>query len=366
MSTINQSATTAIKFENSKDRDFTKTLNKRVSEYFKSNNLPKHANTEMIFKTIFMFGLYLVPYFAQYTATNLWLFFGLYLLMGLGKAGLGLSVMHDANHGAYSGKPWVNKLLSYTMNVIGGNSMNWKIQHNVFHHTYTNIDTHDEDIRPRFILRFSPNAEHRSFHKFQHIYAWFLYGFMTISWLLYKDFAQFFAYHQSGILKKYVNPLLGWVVLIGSKIFYLAYILIIPMILTDFAWWQVFLGFVLMQYVAGFVLAAIFQPAHVMEMNEFPQVEEDQNVKNNWTIHQFKTTCNFARKNKWLSWYAGGLNYQIEHHLFPTICHVHYRRISEIVKSTAQEFNVPYHTMDSFREALVMHGRMLYKLGNTA
>ncbi len=363
MNSIYQSATTTVRFQNNQNRDFTKILNTRVAEYFKSNNKRKYANSEMVIKTIFMFSLYFIPYALLFVISDLWILFLLFFIMGVGNAGLGLSVMHDANHGAYSNRKWVNGLLGYTLNLIGGNATNWKIQHNVFHHTYTNIVTHDEDIRPRFILRFSPHARKFAFHKFQYIYAWFLYGFMTISWLFVKDFAQLRAYHRTGILEKHIYPPKAWAWLIASKLLYFFYALALPIIFTPFAWWQVLIGFILMQYVTGWILAVIFQPAHVMEINDFPVVNNESNIEDNWTIHQFKTTCNFAKKSRIFSWYVGGLNYQIEHHLFPNICHVHYRKIASIVSKTASEFNVPYHTMDTFREALIRHGKMLYKLG---
>jgi len=353
----------SIKFQNSKSETFSKLLKSRVNDYFEKNDINKFANSEMVIKTVFMYLLYFVPFAFLFTAESAWMFFLCYFLMGTGKAGIGLSVMHDANHGAYSNKKWVNQLVGYSLNVIGGNSTNWKIQHNVFHHTYTNISTHDEDIRPRFILRFSPHAERKSFHKYQHIYAWFLYGFMTFSWIIVKDFVQLTGYHKKGILQKYNNVYKAWATLIFTKIYYYSYIIVLPILFTPFTWWQVALGFLLMHYVAGFILAVIFQPAHVMEHNLYPEPNAENLIEENWMVHQLQTTCNFARKNKLLSWYVGGLNYQVEHHLFPSICHVHYKKIAEIVKNTAAEFNMPYHDIGSFREALVSHGKMLYQLG---
>lgn len=361
-----KTASTVLTFKNLQDKDFTTTLHKRVSAYFKEKGISRHANANMVFKTIFMFSLYLIPYPFVYMTGNIWMMLGLYFIMGLGTAGIGLSVMHDANHGAYSSKKWLNRLIGYSLNAIGGNALNWKIQHNVFHHTYTNIVTHDEDIRPRVILRLSPHSPHYGLHKFQHIYAWFLYGLMTISWLLVKDFAQFASYQSTGMLKKHVNPVMGWTGLILSKIFYYGFIMVLPAIFTPFSIWQTILGFMVMQYVAGFILAIIFQPAHVMDVTEYPVSDDGLTIENNWNIHQMQTTCNFARKSKLFSWLVGGLNYQVEHHLFPNICHVHYKNLSPIVKQTAEEFNVPYHTMDTFTEALVRHGRALKKFGQAA
>ncbi|WP_258102914.1 acyl-CoA desaturase [Marinoscillum sp. MHG1-6] len=346
-----------------KDEEFSKTLNQRVNHYFKTENRTKHANLEMVIKTIMMYSLFLVPYFFIYAVSNPYLAISLYALMGVGMAGLGLSVMHDANHGSYSNKKWINRLLGYTLNVIGGNATNWKIQHNVFHHTYTNIDSHDEDVRPRFIMRFSPHAKRQWFHRFQYIYAWILYGFMTVSWILFKDVVQLMSYQKTGILKKHADTRSAWMWLICTKSIYYTYIVVIPWVFTPLVFWQALLGFFAMHYVAGFILAIVFQPAHVMEMTEFPMANSNDHIEENWTVHQLKTTCNFAMKSKWLSWYVGGLNFQVEHHLFPHICHVHYPAISRIVQQTASEYSIPYHSISTFWGALVTHGRMLYKLG---
>ncbi len=285
--------------------------------------------------------------------------------MGLGKAGIGLSVMHDANHGAYSRKKWINSIVGYSLNLVGGNATNWKIQHNVKHHTYTNVTGMDEDISPKGgILRFDPNTPIKKHHKWQHIYAWVLYGLMTMSWIIVKDVSQLVQYTKDGMLRKQTKSITrAWAWLIITKLFYYSYILALPLLFTSLPWYHILLGFILMHYVAGFTLAIIFQPAHVMEDHSFESVENSDTVEENWAVHQLKTTCNFAQKNKILSWFAGGLNYQIEHHLFPTVCHVHYRKIAKIVKETAEEYGVPYRSYPTFISALVSHGKMLYVLG---
>lgn len=359
-----QSAISTLQFTRGKDQDFTVTLNQRVNQYFRSNNIRKQANAAMVFKTMVMYALFVVPYMALYVIDVSWYtLIPIYMLMGVGMAGLGLSVMHDANHGAYSNKKWLNKLLGYTLNFIGGNATNWKIQHNVFHHTFTNIDTHDEDVRPRFILRFSPHAKRQTFHRFQHVYAWFLYGFMTLSWVLFKDVSQLITYQKTGILKKQTSVTAAWFWFFFTKVFYYFCILALPIWMGATSIAEAVVGFVILHYVAGFILAIVFQPAHVLECTEFPLAGEEGKVEENWTVHQLKTTCNFAMNNRWLSWFVGGLNFQVEHHLFPNICHVHYPKISQIVKRTASEFGVPYHSIPTFWGALVMHGNMLYKLG---
>src|SRR5688572_28258886 len=346
--------------------EFSATLQKRVNAYFKQNNIKRHGNSEMILKSIFMFTLYFGPYMLILSGliTNPWLMLLPVFVMGFGLAGIGLSVMHDANHGAYSDKAWVNSLMGYSINLIGANAFAWKIQHNVLHHTYTNVHEHDEDISPRGVLRLSPHSSWKAIHKFQHVYAWFLYGLMTIVWLGIKDYVRLIRYHRDGTAKKQkANIVREWAILIISKLTYVGYIYVIPVLLTPLLWWQVLLGILLMHYMAGFILAIIFQPAHVIDGTEFPLPDANNALENNWAIHQLHTTTNFGNESRWFSWYVGGLNFQIEHHLFPNICHVHYRKIASIVRETTREFDLPYKSSRTFAGALLGHARLLKDLG---
>lgn len=354
-----------IKFP-SHSQNFFGTLNQRVNEYFKSRSISRHANTKMVVKTIFMFTIYFVPYalILTQTITSTPGLVVLCIVMGVGIAGIGLSVMHDANHGAYSKKAWINNLLGYSLNVIGGNAINWKIQHNVLHHTYTNIHEADEDISPRGVLRMSPSSDWKPMHQFQHLYAWFFYGLMTIVWVLVKDFVRIIKYTKDGLIQKQKTSVRNeWTVLVLSKLMFIFYLIIIPVLITPILWWQAIVGVLIMHYIAGFILAIIFQPAHVIDGTEYPLPDEKGNMENAWAIHQLHTTTNFANRSYLFSWYVGGLNFQVEHHLFPTICHVHYKNISAIVKQTAEEFNLPYKSQSTFVKALYLHAKLLKELG---
>lgn len=354
-----------IRFSSAK-AEFYSTLNQRVNEYFKEKNLSRSGNIEMFLKTVFMFMLYLIPYFLMLTGvvTNIWWMLSFCVVMGIGVGGIGLSVMHDANHGAYSNKPWLNTLLGLSLNIVGGNAFNWKVQHNVLHHTYTNIHDVDEDISPRGILRLSPHGEWRSFHRFQHWYAWFFYGLMTLVWVIAKDYVRIVKYHKEGLVKKQKTTIENeWAVLIFSKIVYVLYIFVIPALVLSVAWWQVLIGFLIMHYVAGFILAVIFQPAHVIDGTEYPLPDNSGKMDNSWAIHQLHTTTNFANNSRFFSWYVGGLNFQVEHHLFPNVCHVHYRKIATIVEHTAKEFGLPYKSERTFIDALYGHAKLLKQLG---
>ena len=363
----NQETLKPIRFSQKIGRDFNSTLKKRVRAYFKENNIDKYANTNMKIKTIFMVTLYFAPYLLMVTGvvTNIWLITLCWVLMGFGTAGIGLSIMHDANHGAYSKNPKVNFFVGRIVNLVGGYAPTWKIQHNILHHSYTNVHGYDEDVSPALsILRFSPKDKYIPIHRFQFIYAWFFYSMMTLMWVTTKDFQQLFRYRKMELTKtedpKFRNL---FIELLVTKIFYYIYVIIIPIMVMDIAWWAIILYAIGMQLIAGFILAIIFQPAHVVPETEFPEPDLDLKIENNWAIHQLQTTSNFAPKSRIFYWLVGGLNYQVEHHLFPNICHVHYKKLSKIVKATAEEFGIPYYSEPTFFAALRSHGRMLRKLG---
>jgi linoleoyl-CoA desaturase len=355
----------AAKFDKNHSKEFITDLRQTVDEYFKKNNISRFGNTNMLLKSIFMICLYVIPYFIMLSGlvTNAWLFWMLWLLMGVGMAGIGLSVMHDANHGAFSKHKSLNTLFGLTLNFLGGSAKNWRIQHNRLHHTFTNVDGLDPDVTPMPLLRFCPTAPKKKIHKFQHYYAWFFYCLMTISWATNKEFKQLKDFKKDGVIqKKEYGPLL--LEMVGWKIIYYLYMLVIPMLMIDslnFGFWLI--CFVSLHFVASFILATIFQTAHIMPECEYPSVNNEGTIENNWAIHQLQTTSNYSPKSVFFSWFIGGLNFQVEHHLFPNICHVHYQKISSIVKQKAKEYDLPYHTQKNYATALNQHFKMLKILG---
>jgi linoleoyl-CoA desaturase len=253
------------------------------------------------------------------------------------------------------------------MNFVGGYSLNWQLQHNTLHHTYTNIHEHDEDIAPPGFLRFEPHAELKKIHRFQFLYAWFFYGMMTMMWATTKDFMQLVRYNKMGLLAiKKTTFKKELYLLILNKIFYLSYSLGLPILLIHQPWYLVFAGWLIMHFTCGLILALIFQPAHVVDLTEFPLPDATGNMQDDWAAHQLKTTTNFATKSWAFSWFVGGLNFQVEHHLFPNICHVHYKKLAPIIKKTAQEFNLPYYSKKTFVGAVAAHAKLLYALGKPA
>ncbi|MFB6258912.1 MAG: fatty acid desaturase [Flavobacteriales bacterium] len=354
-----------IRFNKQDRPGFYKELRKKVNAYFKENGKAKTANTRMKVKTAFMLLLYTLPLVLLLSGVigSLLIMFLMWGLMGLGMVGIGTSIMHDANHGSYSKKQGVNKTLGYLVNLVGGYHVNWKIQHNVLHHTFTNVEGFDEDIE-NAMFRFSPNADRKRIYRFQAFYAPILYGIMTLYWLLGKDPIQLKGYADRDLLKTQGRNL--WTALTEmslNKVAYLGLTLLLPMLLLPFPWWQTLLGFLSMHFIAGLFLSLIFQPAHVITDVDFYVPDSKGGIENDWAVHQFKTTANFARGSKAFSWFIGGLDQQVEHHLFPNICHVHYRKIAPIVKEIAKNYEVPYYEHKTFFGAIGGHFRMLHSLG---
>jgi linoleoyl-CoA desaturase len=343
------------------------TLKERVDNHFKSEGLSSHANRKMVIKTVALFSMYLLPlaaiviYQPPFLVSLL-----LWSIISLGYAGIGMSVMHDANHGAYSGNSKLNSVIAWSINTLGASKHNWKLQHNVLHHTYTNIAHMDDDIDEKLVFRFSPHNPAKPYHRFQYLYAFAFYGIMTLYWVILKDFVQFVKYTKNGVNQKTTSEnIVILTKIVAVKVCYFAAFIVLP-IWAGIPVWQVIAGFLFMHVIAGIVLTVVFQLAHTVEETSHPLPCEKGIIENEWAIHQLNTTVNFARHNKVLSWYIGGLNFQVEHHLFPRICHVHYPKIAPIVKKTAEEFGVPYLENETFWQAFRSHISVLQRFGKTA
>lgn len=344
---------------------FVAELKKRVEAYFIENDLKPQADSQMVLKTVAMFLIFFAPYFLMLIfQPGFWGVLLAYSIIGFGSIGIGFCVMHDAIHGAYSSSPLINRLLGYSLDLVGASSFNWRLKHNMLHHTYTNILGLDEDIEAGELLRFSYNIPLQRHHRFQHIYGPILYSFLTISWLFWEDLQKIKRYFNMGI----VSPQMGGYTeriskAIVLKVGYVFLLLVLPILILPTAWWQTLICFVIMHLIIGFTISMIFQLAHVMGDTEQPVPNEDGVIEQDWLVHQLETTTNFAPKNKFISWCFGGLNFQVEHHLFPNICHIHYSKIAPIVEKTAREYGIPYNCYKTFRGAIWAHLKYLKTLG---
>lgn len=340
---------------------FFQSLKKSVDQYFVSNGIKRTGNWKLYTKAIVLFPLAITLYIylltASYSAITGIL---LSIIMGLTLVSIAFNVMHDACHGSYSSKKWVNETLSLTMNALGSNAFIWKIKHNIIHHTYTNVDGIDDDIAKSPVLRHCPTQKWVPAHRFQFIYMFLVYALSTILWLLLTDTVKYFS-------KKIVvtemkisvkEHLIFWV----SKALYGFFYIALPVIIVGWQAWLV--SYLIINVTMGITLAIVFQLAHVVEKTSFEEAgKENKMIESEWAVHEIKTTANFAPKNKIISWFVGGLNFQVEHHLFPRVSHVHYPALSKIVQQKCKQFNLPYHYYPTMTEAVFSHIRVMKQLG---
>ena len=347
---------------NNKNQTFYNTLNAEVEKYFNSKKEKKTGNWKLFLKSIILIPSTIIIYFLLLEFD--WSITGIILisaLLGLNFALIGFNVMHDACHGSFSNKKWINNTFGFSINVLGGNEFMWKQKHNIIHHTYTNVDGIDDDIAFTSLIRCCESQHWKPLHRIQHIYMLFIYSLTSFAWMFGTDYIKYFTkkVHTTRMSEMNVNKhVIFWI----SKLFNIAFYILIPLLLKGWLFWLLF--FCSLHIILGLTLAIVFQLAHLVEHTEFEFATTDPKViESEWAIHQVKTTANFAPKNKIISWMVGGLNFQIEHHLFPRISHVHYPALSKIVKQTCEKFNLPYNQFPSMWSAIVSHFRMMKRLG---
>jgi linoleoyl-CoA desaturase len=336
---------------------FQTELRKQVDAYFRATGKRRRDLPMMYVKTAFLLAWWGASYwllmFHQHSALEAVL---LSISLGLALAGIGFNVAHDACHGAYSRRSFVNQCMGYTLDLVGGSSYVWKRKHNYLHHTYTNVAGADDDIDFGYIGRLSPDQPLRGLHRYQHLYLWLLYGGLAIAW----------QYHDvTRLLRGRIGPHImerprRWelaAVIIGKALF-VTVMFVIPALFHPLG--TVLLYFGIAYFTLGLTMAVVFQLAHCVEITAFPNPpENDGRMDHEWAVHQIETTANFARSNPLLTWYLGGLNYQVEHHLFPKISHLHYPALSGIVERSCARFGIRYLAHRTLFEAIASHYRFL-------
>jgi linoleoyl-CoA desaturase len=342
---------------------FFKNLKEKVDGYFRRNDVHPAGNTKLYFKSILQVLSSGVMYsILVFFTPSVPLAVILCILLGFNLAVIGFNVMHEGGHQSFSKYSLVNNASAYFLNVLGGISYFWKIKHNINHHTYTNIEGMDSDIDVKPFMRLHEGQPLHSYHRFQHLYWIFLYGISYLAWVFYEDFLKYFSNKVSAISKKETLPLKEHVVFWVTKLMFVAAYIVVPIIMIGFVPWLV--GFLIITFVCGLTTSIVFQLAHVVEGTHFHVPElQDGDTNHEWAIHQVISTANFATSSKSLHWLLGGLNFQIEHHLFPRVSHIHYPAISKFVKEACRESGVTYHEYRSMFEAITSHLIHLRKLG---
>ena len=325
----------------------------------------RRAQRQMYLKTA-VIGTWLLGSWAAlvFAPVNAWQAVLLAISLGLAMAGVGFNITHDANHGSYSPHRRLNRVMRFSLDLIGASSYVWRVRHNVAHHTYTNVAGADSDIDSMPLARFAPEQPLRFMHRFQHIYMWLLYGLFAVNWQTTGDVLWLMSGRvgESALARPRGVDLAEMIV---GKAIFLSMALVVPMLFHP--WWQVLALFGVVSFVLALTLAIVFQLAHCVEEAAFPSRDELAGPERaEWARHQVATTVDFAPGNRLLTWYLGGLNYQVEHHLFPRVCHIHYPGIAPIVSDVCGRMGIEYHVHPTFRGALASHTRWLREMGRPA
>jgi linoleoyl-CoA desaturase len=348
-----------------KDNAFQKELRRRADNYFHNSGRRRRDCPSMYLKTAIILTSFGAFYWLLvFAADAWWQAVPLAVLLGLSMAAVGFNIEHDGSHNAYSDYAWINRLAAMTMDLIGASSYVWHWKHAVVHHTYVNITGHDADIDVAFFGRLTPHQKRFRFHRWQQFYLWPLYGMNVIKWHFYDDFRDVIL-GRIGATRLPRPTWLELLRLIGGKTLFFTLAFGLPLLFHPT--WLVLLFYAATVGIAGVVVSVVFQIAHCVDEAEFPLPREDSNSMDDaWALHQVETTVNFSRRNRVQSWLLGGLNFQIEHHLFPRICHVNYPALAPLVEQTCRDFGVRYREHSSFSAGLLSHFRWLRRMGAAA
>jgi linoleoyl-CoA desaturase len=343
-------------------QSFHTELKNRITQYFDEKGKSTTGNLNLFAKASILMGIFVFAYIHLVFFTPvIWMAVLECVLLGGVVAAIGFNVMHDGAHGSFSKYKWVNKLAAFSLNMLGGNNFMWNVKHNVIHHAYTNVDGVDDDIDIQPWMRMSTTQKKYKLHKYQHLYFWLLYSLLYILWIFVLDYNKYFRSKIGNMpLKRMTvtDHLVFW----GFKFLHLFLFVALPIYILGFQSWLI--GFLIYTCLAGFVISMVFQLAHTVEHTAFPVPDEKTGrLEDEWAVHQLKTTANFATHNKVVSWLVGGLNFQIEHHLFPKISHVHYPAISKIIRNACLEYGVPYIEYPKTRLAVASHVSFLKQMG---
>lgn len=347
---------------NNKSNPFFTALKQKVNHYFKENNLHISGTGKLYVKGIIQVSSAIMLYVTLVFFTpGIFISLLLCALLGINLAVIGFNVMHEGGHQSFSNYKWVNTICAYFLNALGGNSFFWKIKHNISHHTYTNIEGMDSDIDLKPFMRLHEDQSRLWIHRFQHFYFILLYGLSYFAWVFWDDFQKYFTgkistdQHRKMDRKEHF---IFWI----TKILYVSVYLGVPILLLGVG--KVLAGYAVICFACGITIGIVFQLAHVVEGTSFPIPDKHSHkIEQEWAIHQVSTTANFSTRNKVVSWLLGGLNFQVEHHLFPRISHVHYPKINELVKETCKEFKINYLEYSSVFKAIQSHLSYIKKLG---
>ena len=352
-----------LKFGKDLGTEFYHELTHRVQLELASSESGRYANRRMIMKV----GFYLLSFIVLYTlllstSFNLVLFYILYLAMGLNVLFIGFNISHDAAHNAIFKSRKLNEMLYFiSFNLQGNNGYIWKKYHIESHHVYTNVYGSDIDVVKNPLLRMTKAQPHRPWHKYQYIYAPFLYLFYSINWFFVRDLLLVFRKSARTInLGKIPNKEIA--ILVVNKLLYLTYMVVIPVIVLPFGLVPVLIAFILNHFMVSLVFCGVLGCSHLADETYHYTEADESRVDDSWATLQLRTSLDYNADSPLANFFLGGFNAHTLHHLFPNICHIHYLKMVPILRQTAKEYGLTYNEAP-YSHAIRSHFKFLRKMG---
>lgn len=337
-------------------------LSQLVNEHFKRTYASKYANSAWWIKNSFFITAYFSAFFLFFVLENQWFLMLDALVIGVLTVVIGISIGHDAAHGAISEKKWINRFGLLAFHLVGANSTIWCDRHNNGHHPYVNIPGHDTDIEQTQLVRFSSATNHQWFHKFQVFYLPFLLCFYTLNWFFHRDVKDVIS-----LLKQNQSFKGSLIVLIGfllTKGWHIGLLLLLPSYLHQVSWKEWLPYFLFIHLSASLFVSVVLLAAHIGDEQEFPIPDENGYINTSFLEHQLKTTADFGTSNPIFNLLFGGFNHHVAHHLFPNINHVHYPKLTPIIKQYLLENGLPYMEHRTWSLSMKSHYLLLLREGD--
>lgn len=350
-----------LKFAKDEGSEFYKELNERVDRYFSEKGIKKTGNAKMFFKIGLYFGLDILFYLLMINSSTPFAFYSYYLLMGVSVLLTAFNISHDAAHGvAVKSKFWNKMLFSLSFNLQGNNAYVWGKNHNESHHLYTNVEGSDIDVLNNPLFRMTKNQPLKWFHRYQFIYAPFLYLFYSINWFFFRETLMILNYSSRTI--KIEIPRDEVIKLVIYKLLYIGYMIVLPIYLLPFGWPTVFLAFLLNHFMVSIIFVAVLGVSHLSDFVQHPESDKDNRINMSWPKLQMCTSVDYNADSSFFNWTLGGFNAHALHHILPNVCHVHYLEILPIFRELADKHGLNYMEMP-YGKSLAAHFRFLKAMG---
>jgi linoleoyl-CoA desaturase len=298
---------------------------------------------DIILKAILFPTLYIISYLAAlYWGNNSSLYYTCYFFMGILLVLNFLNLIHEAVHGTLFRNKRVNNWYIHFLDLMGANSYTWKLRHIRLHHNYPNVMGWDSDFEQSPLARVFPHAPFSKLHKYQHIYLPLIYPLYLLNWLLVRDFRDFF--NRKKLVWKVIDtiPPVEYVKLFLFKAGFLFYVVVLPVLVLNIHWSQAVIGFLVMVFTASIIALVVLLSPHASTESQFPVPDGHGQMPTGWLRHQLNCTNDVKEDNWFIRFFMGCFNYHIAHHLFPSINHVYYPEVTQLIRDFAQKHDLPY------------------------